>query len=674
MLRTHRLPLRALLCALLIALVAPVLSACIPSGPKPDDAAAKLVDAINSGKIADAPLTGGTGSASTQFAEILDAMKPYVPVASAGPVKENDGDASATLNLAWRDGQGEDLGWSYSTEVPLTKGDEQWSADWSPSILISGLQDDQMLRLEREFPERADILGADGTAIVTDRPVVTIGIDKVKLADGDFAASATALGQLLDIDPADMIAQGKASGDQAFVPAITLREGPERTPTNAQLGEIRGAVAVPGERALAPTRDFARMLLGSTGEATAEIIEKSDAEISPGQIVGLSGLQQRYDQQLRGTPGVTVRVTEKEVYEQAKNAGELYDWSAARVLFNRDPVPGTPLQTTLDEKAQNAADQAIKDEPSASAIVAIKVSTGEVLAAANGPNNGATDAALTGRFAPGSTFKMAGALALIRKGLTPDSTVQCPATTTIDGRTFQNSPGNGASGNLSIPFKEAFGYSCNTFFLNEAANVSQDELADAAASLGIGVEVPEFGADAFWGSVPREDSGLEHVASMIGQGRVQTSTLALATAGASVGAGKRVTPVLVKPSEQATPSDSGEPTTTGSGDPTATGDASSGVATPSNITALTADEAAALQTLMRQTVINGTTTILQELPAPPAMAKSGTAEFGTDNPPRTHSWLVAIHGDIAAAIFIEEGEFGVTSGSPNLLAFLKAVS
>ena len=57
---------------------------------------------------------------------------------------------------------------------------------------------------------------------------------------------------------------------------------------------------------LAPTRAFGQPLLGTVGEATAEVVEASDGAVRPGDPVGLSGLQARYDEQLRGTPGVEV--------------------------------------------------------------------------------------------------------------------------------------------------------------------------------------------------------------------------------------------------------------------------------------------------------------------------------------------------------------------------------
>src|SRR5690606_20905320 len=129
----------------------------------------------------------------------------------------------------------------------------------------------------------------------------------------------------------------------------------------------------------APTRDFAAQLLGTVGEATAEIIEESDGEVVAGDVVGLSGLQARYDDRLGGEPGVEVSALPSEegaVDEGAADAGP-------RSLFRAEPTPGQPLRRTLDLDLQRRAEQVLADSPAtrrtASAIVAVRPSTGEVL-------------------------------------------------------------------------------------------------------------------------------------------------------------------------------------------------------------------------------------------------------------------------------------------------------
>ena len=86
-------------------------------------------------------------------------------------------------------------------------------------------------------------------------------------------------------------------------------------------------------------------------------------------------------------------------------------------MFKEAATAGEPLQLTLEPRLQLLAERILSTVGPASAIVAIKPSTGAILAAANGPGNNGYNDATYGRFAPGSTFKTVGTLALLRKGV-----------------------------------------------------------------------------------------------------------------------------------------------------------------------------------------------------------------------------------------------------------------
>ena len=79
-----------------------------------------------------------------------------------------------------------------------------------------------------------------------------------------------------------------------------------RCPT--EFGTVKGALAIGDTLPLAPTREFAAPILGRVGQATAEIVKDSDGRVQAGDEVGLSGLEQRYDEQLAGVKGLRVDV------------------------------------------------------------------------------------------------------------------------------------------------------------------------------------------------------------------------------------------------------------------------------------------------------------------------------------------------------------------------------
>jgi len=82
-------------------------------------------------------------------------------------------------------------------------------------------------------------------------------------------------------------------------------------------------------------------------------------------------------------------------------------------------------------------------------------------------------------------------------------------------------------------------------------------------------------------------------------------------------------------------------------------------------------EAEQLRALLETVVDEGSARFLSDVPGDPVGAKTGTAEYGSESPPRTHAWMIAIQGDLAVAVFVEDGESGSRTAGPLLEAFLR---
>ena len=626
---------------LLVALTG--LTSCSEDRPGPEAALATLASGLSTFDLADVPFTAATAAqAEPELASAVAELGELQPSVEVGDVDitETDDATTATAGLAYTwDLDESDEDWSYQVSATLTYTEtdetEPWQVAWSTSLLEPSLVPGEHLVVREVAADRADVLGAGGVVLVTDRPVLRIGIDKTRLESGDLETAASALGELLELDAAAYAARVIAAGPSAFVEAIVVRADASPV-TGEALAAIPGAVALEDELPLAPTREFARPILGTVGEATAEIIEASDGEIVVGDIVGLSGLQERYDVQLRGQPGLAVSAEPVEGTDGDR-----------RELYTRAPVAGTPLATTLDPGLQQLAETVLAPVVPASAIVAIRPSTGEVLAAASGPGGGGLSTATTGQYAPGSTFKVVSTLALLRAGATPDSPLSCPPTITVDGKEFKNYSDYPSSALGDISLRSALANSCNTAFISAQAELPQDELAEAAAGLGLGIDY-DIGLPAFFGSAPSEaETETEHAASMIGQGRVLASPLVMAAVAASISSGETVVPTLlpdVVPPEQV-------------------------IAAP-----LQPAEAEQLRSMMAAVVSEGSAAFLADVPGEPVGAKTGTAEYGTDVPPRTHGWMIALQGDLAVAVFVEDAESGSRTAGPLLEAFLRGTT
>ena len=627
---------QALVAAVLAGLWS-ITSCSLPGGGRSaQDEADELAKALTAGKPGTLSYVGGTpAQAQLLWDRTVAGLGSATPTVSVDEVTEGeDGEpSSARLRYSWSL-PGVEQPWTYGTAVALEEadgdstGDEGWRVRLAPSMVHPDLETGQRLVAQRIFADRAAILGAGGTELVTERPVQRFGIDRLRVPDAREPSSARALAVALGIDAPSYVARVRAAGDRTFVEAIVLRSQEARAALRSGAGDIPGVAKVRDRVPLAPTRDFARPVLGTFGAVTAEIVEKSDGTYVAGDEAGLSGLQARYDEQLRGTPGLRVL-------------------GGGKDLFTVDPVPGKPLRTTVHVRLQRLAESTLAGVRPASALVAIRPSTGDLLAVASGPGSEGYSTATVGQYAPGSTFKVVSSLALLRSGVRPTTPVACPATTVVDGKRFKNYDDYPADGLGEIPFATAVATSCNTAFIGQRDAVTQAEVADAAASLGLGVD-HDLGFPAYFGSVPataaEAGSDTGRAASLIGQGKVLASPMAMAAVAASVARGRVVVPRLL---------------------PAHTTDE---VPPP---TLLTAAEAAQLRSLMRGVVTRGSGSFLASVPGAPVLAKTGTAEFGTQAPLQTHAWMIAAHGDLAVAVFVDVGDSGSRTAGPLLERFLR---
>lgn len=610
----------------LIALLLP-LSACTDPGA---DATRKLADdlaaALSAHSLDGVALTDPDAAAA--FAEQVKPLAEYDVAVVADEVEREDGTGTVVLHWAW-DVEGHD--WTYDTTAALVEGEEQeWAAEWTPATFIPELTAEERIEVQSEYGPRADVVDTSDRPIVTLRPVGRYGLDKANTPPDQVGTSAERIAAALGIDPAAYRAAAEAAGPEAFVEGLTVRQGEESQHVAPEFTSIPGALVVPDELHLAPTRAFARELLGYVGEATAEVVEKSEGRIRPGERVGLAGLLATYDDALRGTP--TLRI-------QAVGADD-----TRRELAEWEGEPGQPLVLTLDQEMQLEAERILSqfsgEGAPASAIVAVRPSTGEILAAANGPANNGFNAATTGEYAPGSTFKLVTSLALLRAGVALDDILSCPETLDVDGYTFHNFDDYPPSALGEVSFRTALANSCNTALIGARDRIDEGALATAAESLGLVAEL-DLGYPASLGRVPEPEGETEKAADLIGQGRVVATPLGMATVAATIAAGHTVVPHLIadRPGEAAP-------------------------AQP-----LTADEAAALQELMRAVVTEGSATFLGSIPGEPVGAKTGTAEYGepgADGEYPKHSWMIGTHGDLAIAVFVETGESGATTAGPLL--------
>ena len=156
----------------------------------------------------------------------------------------------------------------------------------------------------------------------------------------------------------------------------------------------------------------------------------------------------------------------------------------------------------------------------------------------------------------------------------------------------------------------------------------------------------DLGFPAYFGKTdPDTESETGAAAQLIGQGTILASPMVMATVIASVQQGSLVVPRLVEGVD---------------------------VTAPEGAAPLTEAEVTALRSMLRGVVTDGSGRGLLDVPGPPVIAKTGTAEFGTGDDLQTHAWMIAAQGDLAVCVYVDIGESGSGTAGPILEAFLRA--
>ncbi|MEU7418441.1 penicillin-binding transpeptidase domain-containing protein [Streptomyces antibioticus] len=380
------------------------------------------------------------------------------------------------------------------------------------------------------------------------------------------------------------------------------------------------------------------LVTGEAGDPPVKALDREGGELTtakyPSLGTVLDGLREKYGKKAGGTAGVELRV----VRGKAAQAKKVSDKT---LLELSKGTPGT-VETTLSPALQAAAEQQVASRSRAS-VVALRPSTGEILAVAN--SNRGFNVALQGSLAPGSTMKVITSSLLIEKGLaSADKAHPCPKYFTYGGWKFQNDDKFEIKGGT---FKASFARSCNTAFISQAPELDDDSLTKQAQQVfGLSLNNWSVGVPTLDGSVPVQ-SKAQMAAELIGQGGVRMNPLNMASVAATVKSGTFHQPYLVAPSVD-------------------------GRTLATAARAMSADTLAQLRELMNYTAGYGTAAGAMSGLGPDYGAKTGSAEV--DNQEKPNGWFTAYRGDLAAAGVVQAGGHGSDTAGPIVAALLKTGS
>ncbi len=414
-----------------------------------------------------------------------------------------------------------------------------------------------------QYPARGLFKDRNGKLLVLNEPIydlmVTVGQMDPKMDTLKFC-------ELLNIDESEFRDRlNKDFSSVRFsrrVPFIFLSKiaAHEVAPLLEVLYEFPGFDFVPRSHRQYPYPNAAHVL-GYLGEVNTAQIEKSDGRYESGDYIGTSGLESKYEEQLRGSKGVK--------YVLRDNLGRVVEPLRGGTL-DTAAVSGRDIVLTLDIELQAYGEQLMQGKRGA--IVALEPNTGEVLATISAPNydpnqlsigknrgeayealstdslNPLLNRPIMSKYPPGSLFKpILSLIALQNNIITPRNYITCNGGYTYYKTTWNCHAGGGVRNLVS-----ALTYSCNTYYYIAYRNlleiegfrkpqVGLDSLNYYLRSFGLGQrlgidvsgESPGFlPTSDFYKNLYKEENGIWYstytISNGIGQGELELTTLQMA--------------------------------------------------------------------------------------------------------------------------------------------------
>lgn len=358
---------------------------------------------------------------------------------------------------------------------------------------------------------RGLILDQAGRPLVSNRSALVVTVDRYELgrqrnSGRDVLAS---LGTMLGTSGDELAERMKPCGTAGAPRQPRCWNGSVAQPVvvadnvseEVGLSILEKGGQLPGVRAsMAPVRAYPRAyganaahLVGYLGPMTEEESKAAvdNPDIVAPDVVGRSGLEQRYDAILRGRSGVQRIALDRQ-------------GRVAETLLDTAPEPGNNLVTSIDSRLQAVVEQQLEGaiqrargagKPADSgAAVVVDVTNGRVLAMASAPKydpsiwvGGVSSAeydrlmdpasgtpllnrVTQGLLAPASTFKVFSATAALESGYSTTARYPCPSGLTVGGQYFSNYKGKAYG---SITLARALAVSCDTVFYGIAHQMWQ---------------------------------------------------------------------------------------------------------------------------------------------------------------------------------------------------------
>lgn len=477
--------------------------------------------------------TGSRTAVAAQLAAAYSDLDATAMFLSLGSVTQHGNTAEASFRATVDLDQGRHQ-WLYDGHFRLVAEHGDWFVDWAPSVINPSLGPGDRLAVATSYPQRAEVTDASGMPLLPQSVDYHLGVYPGRLTS--MAKTVKAFSAIAQLDDQQVLGEVRAAPPGKFLSLLTVDQA-SFSALWPRLAKVPGvSVQRKYERLFTGNAEDAGAITGGVGTENSAALRAAGVAYQPGSTVGLSGLEQAYQDTLAGTPTTSV---------VAVGPGGRQD----ATLWTAPGHPGLPVKTTLDRDDQAAAARALAGRGDSGEIIAVDSATGSIRALATqaGGTPLPPGGPLNARIAPGMTFSIVSAAAMVRAGVQPNTPLPCASTEAIGGQTFTYT-----GQQSSATFASDFANGCGTALASMATKLTPGELASSEKAFGIDAAW-DLPLQAFPGSVQSASAGASLAAQATGTSGVLMSPLGMAMVAAEVDAGTGHAPVVVQSAQAAQP-------------------------------------------------------------------------------------------------------------------------
>lgn len=385
---------------------------------------------------------------------------------------------------------------SFENRSNIIKEDNKLKIDWSSNMIFPNLNGTDKVKVSTSKAIRGKILDRNGKELATNGKISSVGIVPGKLGENK-TESINKIAELLNLSSETIENKLKASWvkDESFVPIKNVSM--DENDLKEKLLQIKGVMISSTNGRIYPLGEAAAHLTGYIQSITKEELEKNP-EYSSTSLIGKTGLEKRYEKELKGKDGIEIYITDSE--GNKKNT-----------IIKKEKVDGENIKITIDSIIQNNLYKELKNDEGL--FVVMNHKTGEIIALVSTPSYNVNKMALgvsseewkelqenektpllaryTQKYCPGSTFKpITGAIGLSTNSLKTTDTFS------YSGKSWQKDKSWGDynittltaySGEKNL--KNALIHSDNIYFAQATLQIGKDNFINGLKKLKFGEDI-----------------------------------------------------------------------------------------------------------------------------------------------------------------------------------------